>query len=94
MDRSLFSGSPGHAEQIEQAHSRQRPSLVDEILDHLCCKGLYGDVTEWCEMRHDCVVVVTCPDCQRAYTLDEEEYESLLRRSLEANRACGIRPLA
>ena len=67
-------------------------TLVSRILDHLCGKGIYGDVLEWCEMRHDCVFVVTCPDCNESFTLEEHEYEELLRLS-EAGRACGIRPV-
>lgn len=82
----------GYAESFGQDY--QSPSAVDQILAHLCDKGLYGDVTEWCEMRHDCVIVVTCPDCQQAFTLDEDEYEVLLRRSQETGLTCGIRPLA
>lgn len=68
-------------------------SLVDEILTHLCGKGLFGDVTEWCEMRHDCVYVVTCPDCRQSFTLNEDEYEFLIRRSQVVGLSCGIRPL-
>jgi hypothetical protein len=71
----------------------QRHGIVDQILAHLCEKGLYGDVTEWCEMRHDCVFVVTCPDCQDTFTLDEDEYEQLIRLSQESGLSCGIQPL-
>lgn len=70
----------------------QHETLVDQILEHLCGKGIYGDVTEWCEMRHDCVIVVTCPECRNTFTLDDEEYEALVRRSQEAGLACGVRP--
>lgn len=63
--------------------------IVEQVLAHLCGKGLYGDVTEWCETRHDCVFVVTCPDCQQAFTLTEEEFILLVRRSQEV-QACGI----
>lgn len=70
----------------------RQQALVHEVLAHLCDKGLYGDVSEWCEMRHDCVYVVTCPDCSERFTLDEQEYEELLRLSLATEgRACGIR---
>jgi hypothetical protein len=71
----------------------EHSTLVETILSHLCGKGIYGDVTEWCEMRHDCVYVVTCPDCNDTFTLGEEEYEALVRRSQEVGLACGIRPL-
>ncbi len=73
---------------------RQDRSIVENILTHLCSKGLYGDVTEWCEMRNDCVFVVTCPDCSEAFTLDEREYEELLRLSNVEPRSCGILPIA
>ena len=68
-------------------------TLVETILAHLCGKGIYGDVTEWCEMRGDCVYVVTCPDCNDTFTLVEDEYEALLRRTREVGMACGIRPI-
>lgn len=70
----------------------QYQSVVDHVLAHLCGKGLFGEVTEWCEMRNDCVFVVTCPECQSTFTLAEEEYEGLIRRSAEIGFACGIRP--
>jgi hypothetical protein len=73
---------------------RQDLSTVEQILAHLCSKELYGDVTEWCEMRNDCVIVVTCPDCNEMFTLDDREYEELLRLSREEPRACGIHPIA
>ncbi len=63
--------------------------VVEQVLAHLCGKGLYGDVTEWCETRNDCVFVVTCPDCRRAFTLTEEEFTLLVRRSQEV-QACGV----
>ena len=62
-------------------------------MEHLCGKGIYGDVIEWCEMRHDCVFVVTCPDCSDTFTLTEDEYELLVKLSEEGGLACGIRPL-
>ena len=68
-------------------------SLVEMILSHLCGKGIYGDVTEWCEMRRDCVYVVTCPDCNDTFTLGEDEYEALVQRSQEVGLSGGIRPL-
>ncbi len=73
---------------------RQQLSPVEHILAHLCSKDLYGDVTEWCEMRNDCVFVVQCPDCNEMFTLDEHEYEELVRLSREHPRSCGIQPLA
>ena len=69
-------------------------TTVDLILSHLCTKGLYGDVTEWCEMRNDCVFVVRCPDCGELFTLNEDEYDDLIRLSRAEPRACGILPLA
>lgn len=71
----------------------EQQSLVESILSHLCGKGIYGDVTEWCEMRRDCVYVVTCPDCHDTFTLAEEEYEELVRRSRDGGLSCGILPL-
>lgn len=73
---------------------RQDFPTVEHILAHLCSKELYGDVTEWCEMRNDCVIVVRCPDCNEMFTLDDAEYEELLRLSRNEPRACGIRPLS
>ncbi|MBX6754231.1 MAG: hypothetical protein IRY86_08360 [Thermorudis peleae] len=63
--------------------------VVETILAHLCAKGVYGDVTEWCETRADCVFVVTCPDCGQAFTLTEDELALLLQRSRE-RQACGV----
>jgi hypothetical protein len=63
--------------------------VVEQVLAHLCGKGLYGDVTEWCETRNDCVFVVTCPDCRHTFTLTEEEFTLLVRRSQEV-QACGV----
>ncbi len=63
--------------------------VVEQVLAHLCGKGLYGDVTEWCEARNDCVFVVTCPDCRCTFTLTEEEFALLVRRSQEV-QACGV----
>lgn len=65
-------------------------NFVNEVHTHLCSKGLFGRVTEWCEMRNDCVYVVTCPDCGASFALEEEEYDLLLRRSVETGDACGI----
>jgi hypothetical protein len=73
---------------------RHESSTVDHILSHLCGKGIYGDVTEWCEMRNDCVFVVSCPDCGEMFTLDEDEYDDLIRLSTAEPRACGILPIA
>lgn len=72
---------------------RQDQSVVEHILEHLCAKGVYGDVIEWCEMRDDCVIEVRCPDCSESYTLNDAEYEELLRLSREDPRACGIHPI-
>jgi hypothetical protein len=71
----------------------QGSTTVRQILAHLCAKGLYGDVTEWCEMRNDCVFVVRCPDCGELFSLDEDEYDDLVRMSRAEPRACGILPI-
>ena len=68
-------------------------SLVDQVHDHLCSKGLFGDVAQWCEMRHDCVWVVKCPECGETFPLEEEEYDLLVQRSNEIGNACGVTPL-
>jgi len=65
-------------------------SAIDRVREHLCSKGLYGDVTEWCETRNDCVYVVTCPDCQEEFVLDEFEYDALLNWSRSSEQACGV----
>lgn len=65
-------------------------SVVDGVREHLCSKGLYGDVTEWCETRHDCVYVVTCPDCGQEFMLTDEEYDELLVWSQSGEQACGV----
>lgn len=65
-------------------------SAVDQVRDHLCSKGLFGDVTEWCESRNDCVYVVTCPDCQTEFMLNDDEYDEFLLWSRTANQACGV----
>lgn len=70
--------------------STARYTQIEKVRDHLCSKGLYGDVTEWCEARHDCVYVVTCPDCGEEFMLDEQDYDDLLRWSTSANQACGV----
>lgn len=69
----------------------QQLSTVEQIFSHLCDKGMLGEVTEWCEMRHDCVYVVTCPDCQTTFTLADDEFDRLLLMSKEAAFVCGIR---
>lgn len=69
-------------------------SQVAQIHQHLCSKGLYGDVTEWCEMRGDCVWVVTCPDCRKTFTIDEDEYQELVALSRSEGQSCGIAPVA
>ncbi len=65
-------------------------SSVDRVRDHLCSKGIYGDVAELCEMRGDCTWVVTCPECGTMFTLDEDEHEELLRWSQSSGQSCGI----
>lgn len=63
---------------------------VDGIREHLCSKGIYGDVAELCEMRGDCVFIVTCPDCNTSFTIDEDEYHELLTWSRSSGQSCGI----
>jgi hypothetical protein len=63
---------------------------IENVREHLCSKGLYGNVAEWCEMRGDCVFVVTCPDCGTMFTLNEDEYLDLLRWSQTSGQSCGI----
>lgn len=65
-------------------------SSVDRVRDHLCSKGIYGDVAELCEMRGDCVWVVTCPECGTMFTLDDDEHDELLSWSRSAGQSCGI----
>lgn len=70
---------------------------VRAVLDHLCsdrCHG-FGLTAEHCETRGDCVIVVTCPACGKCYTLDDEQYEQLLRWTSGQGTAlaCGIEPL-
>jgi hypothetical protein len=40
--------------------------------------------------RGDCVFVVSCPECGRKFTLDEDEYEELLAWSRSTDLSCGI----
>lgn len=63
--------------------------LVEQVLNHLCHKGLFGDVRQWCEGRGDCVYVVTCPDCGTRFVLDEAEFHELLERSATL-QVCGV----
>ena len=65
-------------------------NLVDKVREHLCSKGLYGDVTEWCEARNDCVYVVSCPDCSEEFMLTDIEYDELLAWSQSSDQACGV----
>ncbi|MDW8059359.1 MAG: hypothetical protein RMK01_04745 [Thermomicrobium sp.] len=62
---------------------------VEQVLAHLCGKGLFGDVRQWCESRYDCVYVVTCPDCGCRFVLDEMEFQELVRRS-SMLQVCGV----
>jgi hypothetical protein len=70
--------------------STSAAAAVDRVRDHLCSKGLFGDVAEMCEMRGDCVWVVTCPECKTSFTLDDDEYEELLAWSRDSGQSCGI----
>jgi hypothetical protein len=67
-------------------------TFVTQVHQHLCSKGLFGNVAQWCEMRNDCVWVVTCPDCKETFALDEEEYDLLIKRSTDTADSCGIIP--
>lgn len=69
-------------------------NFVDVVHSHLCAKGIIGDVTQWCEMRNDCVFVVTCPDCGESFALNEDEYDLLVDRSRDTAPVCGIPPVA
>ncbi len=64
---------------------------VEQVLAHLCSKGLFGDVRQWCESRDDCVYVVTCPDCGGRFVLGEAEFHELVQRSLVL-QVCGVLP--
>jgi hypothetical protein len=73
--------------------SQTTSAAVERVRQHLCSKGLYGDVTEWCEMRGDCVWVVTCPDCRQTFTLDDDDYDELVAWSRSEGAGCGIMPV-
>lgn len=64
---------------------------VERVLAHLCSKGLFGDVRQWCESRYDCVYVVTCPDCGCCFVLSEAEFQELVERSTVL-QVCGVPP--
>lgn len=70
--------------------SSHATTAVDRVIEHLCSKGLFGDVAELCESRNDCVVVVTCPDCGHMFTLDDDEYDVLLNWSRTTTQSCGV----
>ena len=63
---------------------------LDRVRDHLCNKGIFGDVAEFCEMRGDCVYIVVCPDCQESFTLTDEEYDDLLHWCRSTGASCGV----
>ena len=72
-------------------------ALARDVVAHLCgeaCHGV-GQTVELCESRGDCVIVVTCDCCGKMFTLDEDQYEILVRwsESRGAALACGIAPL-
>ena len=71
--------------------------IARAVLAHLCgstCHG-FAEAIELCEMRHDCVIVVTCPSCGKRFALDDDQYDLLLgwTRSQGTTLACGIQPL-
>ena len=70
---------------------------VQEVLAHFCDQPHhgFGATTEWCESRHDCTLVVTCPTCGRSFALDEEQYAALASWTAAHGDllACGITPL-
>ena len=53
--------------------------IAREVLAHLCSPGChgFGEAIEMCETRGDCVIVITCPNCRKSYTLDDDQYEML-----------------
>lgn len=65
-------------------------ATVDRVIEHLCSKGLYGDIAEMCESRGDCVFVVTCPDCKTMFTLDDDDYDALIQWSRSEHPSCGV----
>lgn len=71
--------------------STSASAAVDRVIEHLCSKGLFGDIAELCETRGDCVFVVTCPDCNSMFTLDDDDYEALLEWSATSEQSCGVR---
>jgi hypothetical protein len=71
--------------------------MAREVLAHLCsstCHG-FGEAIEMCETRGDCVIIVTCPDCRKSFTLDDDQYDMLIAwsRSQGTMMACGVQPL-
>lgn len=72
-------------------------SLARDVIAHLCgddCHGV-GETVELCESRGDCYIVVTCGGCGTAFTLEDEQYESLLAWTAARGDApsCGIAAL-
>lgn len=66
-----------------------------EVIAHLC-EGdclTFGTVVSWCETRGDCVHVVTCPNCNTVFHLDEEDLGQLERWTEQYGDAlvCGLR---
>jgi len=75
-----------------------RDMITREVLAHLCsesCHG-FGQAVELCETRGDCVIVVTCPNCGKSYTLDDDQYDLLVAWSQGQGTvlACGVQPLS
>ena len=73
-------------------------ALARDVVRHLCgaaCHGV-GETVELCESRGDCYIVVTCGGCGTKFTLDDDQYESLIAWSAGQGNAlaCGIAPLA
>ena len=68
-------------------------ATVDRVIEHLCSKGLFGDIAELCETRGDCVFVVTCTDCKATFTLDDDDYDALVHWSKSSEQSCGITSL-
>ena len=73
-------------------------ALARDVVRHLCgeaCHGV-GETVELCESRGDCYIVVTCGGCGTTFTLDDDQYESLVAWSAGQGNAlaCGIAPLA
>lgn len=69
-----------------------------EVIAHLCegeCQT-YGSVMSWCETRGDCVHVVTCPSCSKAFQLDDADIVAIERWTDQhgSTLVCGVKDIA